>query len=258
MRLSHLLLASLTAIAACQRSASTTAVPGIVSADQLLEAMHDRYAGKWYRNLTFVQKSIYLKPDGTPNRVEMWYEAGSMPGVLRIDLGNPSLGNGVLYRSDSIYSFQGGRIVDKRKGHNPLMVLGFDVYAQPVPRTMAQLRAHRIDLSLLRRDSLDGRAVYVVGAGPGDSVSNQFWVDAERMLFVRLIESDTARRNARDIRFEKYVQHGGGWVAEEVKVLAGGRNVFREEYSNVRVNVPLDASLFVPEKWSTATHWYTP
>ena len=34
--------------------------------------------------------------------------------------------------------------------------------------------------------------------------------------------------------------------------------VFHEEYSNVRVNVTLDDELFIPEKWSTATHWYKP
>lgn len=232
--------------------------PVITSADQLLDAMHERYAGTWYRNLTFVQKSTSLRPDGTVSRVETWYEAGSMPGKLRIDLGEPSRGNGVLYRGDSVYQFQEGRLVDRRAGRNLLMTLGFDVYAQPVSRTMQQLAAERIDLHVLRTDSLYGRRVYVVGAGPTDTTSNQFWVDAERLLFVRLIQSDAQRRATRDIRFERYMPHEGGWVAEEVKVLAKGTLVFHEEYSNVRVNVPLDTNLFVPEKWSAATHWFQP
>lgn len=220
--------------------------------------MHDRYAAQWYANLTFVQKSTSLRPDGTPSRVETWYEAGAIPGRLRIDLGEPSRGNGVLYRGDSVYQFQEGRLVDRRKGRNPLMVLGFDVYRQPPARTMAQLADERIDLRVLRTDSLYGRTVYVVGAGPRDSTSNQFWVDADRLLFVRLVQTDSARRVTRDIRFERYVQHGGGWVAEEVKVIVRGALVFHEEYSDVRVNVPLDSGLFVPERWSMATHWYRP
>ena len=220
--------------------------------------MHDRYAGRWYRNLTFSQKVTYSRADGTPSRVETWYEAGAMPGRLRIDLGDPSRGNGVVYRGDSVYTVQEGRITDRRLGRNSLLILGFDVYAQPVARTLAQLRAERINLDLLRTDTLYGKRVYVVGAGPTDSTSNQFWVEADRLLFVRQIQTDSARRATRDIRFENYVRHDNGWVAELVRILAGGKTVFQEEYADVRVNVPLDDDFFVPEKWSTARHWYKP
>ena len=230
----------------------------IRSPQDLIAAMRNRYAGKWYRNLTFIQKSTYLRPDGTSSRVETWYEAGAIPGKLRIDLGEPSKGNGVLYRGDSAYSIQGGQIVDRRKERNPLLVLGFDVYGQTPAETLEQLREERIDLTLLRTDTLYGRRVYVVGAGAADLTTNQFWVDADRLLFVRLIISDPQGRRTQDVRFEKYVQHGGGWVAEEVRVYADKRLVFMEEYSNVRVNVALDESLFIPERWATATHWYKP
>ena len=220
--------------------------------------MHDRYAGKWYRNLTFVQKSTTLRPDGTPSRVETWYEAGAMPGRLRIDLGDPTKGNGVLYRGDSVYQFQEGKLVDRRVGRNPLLVLGFDVYAQPVAQTLSQLAAEHIDLHLLRTDTLYGRRAYVIGAGPTDTTSNQFWVDAERLLFLRLVQTDEVRKVTRDIRFENYKPYAGGWVAEAVRMSVRGTPVFREEYSDVRVNVPLDSNLFVPEHWATATHWYKP
>ena len=220
--------------------------------------MHARYAGKWYRNLTFTQKSTFYRPDGTVRSDETWYEALLIPGKLRIDMGEPSKGNGVLYRNDSVYSFQDRRIATRRTGRNPLEILGFDVYAQPPERTFGQLRDERIDVSVLRTDELDGKRMYVVGAGPGDSTSSQFWIDAERLLFVRLIQSNADRTRTQDTRFDKYVAHQGGWVAEEVRVVVAGKVVFREVYSNVRVNVPLDEALFLPEKWATAKHWYTP
>ena len=231
---------------------------GITTAEGLLGAMHDRYAGRWYRTMTFVQTSTYYRADGTPSRSETWYEAGAMPGRLRIDLGDPGKGNGVVYRGDSVYTAQNGQIVDRRVGRNPLLILGFDVYAQPVSRTLEQLRAEKIDIDVIRGDTLDGRRVFVVGAGPMDSTSNQFWVDAERLLFLRLIQTDPQRHTTRDIRFDKYVRHGNGWVAEEVRMLAGGKLIFHEEYANVRVDVPLSDDFFVPEKWSTAPHWYKP
>src|SRR5689334_1312071 len=134
---------ALLALAACTRQATvgTTPAPSatrptaITDATQLVVAMHDRYARAMYQSLVFVQKSSYLKEDGTPSRVETWYEALQFPGRLRIDLGDLSRGNGVLYRNDSTYAVQGGKITDKRAGRNPLLVLGFDVYAQAPAKT---------------------------------------------------------------------------------------------------------------------------
>ena len=261
-----LALALAVAASACSRQVQVgsgttrpaSARDAITSADQLLAAMHARYAGKWYRTLTFVQKSTNLRPDGTPSLVDTWYEAASIPGRLRIDLGALSKKNGVMYRNDSVYSVQDGRIVAKQKGRNPLMILGFDVYGQPASKTMAQLREEGFNVSVLRTDTLYGKRMYVVGAGPTDSISNQFWVEADRLLFVRMIQTNPANKRTQDVRFEKYVKHADGWVAEDVRVLVGGRMVFHEEYSSVRVNVALDENLFIPEKWSTAPHWYKP
>jgi hypothetical protein len=258
-------IAAAFALAACGRRVEVAGGPAdaarrdaIRSADQLFAAMHDRYDDSWYRTLTFVQTSTYLRPDGSTSRTETWYEAAAIPGRLRIDLGDPSRGNGALYRNDSLYSVQGGRVVDRRQARNPLAILGFDVYRQSPARTMEQLRAEGFDLSVLHVDSLNGKRAYVVGAGPTDSTSNQFWVEGDRLLFVRLIQTDPQRNRTQDIRFERYVQHGGGWVAEEVRFLMGGRMFFHEAYSNVRVNVALPDDLFLPERWSTAPHWYKP
>jgi hypothetical protein len=250
-------------IAACSRqvevgSPAAVRTDAIRSADELIAAMRSRYGSSWYRTITFVQTSTYFRPDGSTNRTETWYEAGAIPGRLRIDLGDPSRGNGALYRNDSLYSVQGGRVVDRRAGRNPLMILGFDVYRQPAARTMEQLSAEGFDLRVLHRDTLDGKAMFVVGAGPGDNRTNQFWIEEDRLLFVRLIQTDAARNRTQDIRFEKYVPHGGGWVAEEVRFLMDGRMFFHEAYANVRVDVPLADDLFIPERWSTATHWYRP
>ena len=268
----YLIALTLTA-AACHRkvdvggtSGPVSGVRQVTSPDDLVSAMHDRYASMWYRNLTFAQKVTFLRPDGTTSRTETWYEAGAMPGRLRIDIADPSRGNGVMYRADSVYSVQDGRVTDRRAGRNPLLLLGFDVYAQPVARTLAQLRAERIDVNVLRTDTLYGTRMYVVGAGPTDATSNQFWVEADRLLFVRLIQTDTVHRpppqgdtvRTRDIRFENYVQHDGGWVAEKVRILTAGKTSFPEEYSNVRVNVPINDEFFIPEKWSTAPHWFKP
>src|SRR5689334_13490621 len=78
----------------------------VATGDQVIDLMYRRYGSQWYRTLSFVQKSTYYRPDGSFLRAETWYETANFPGRLRIDLGEPSRGNGVLYRADSTYSIQ--------------------------------------------------------------------------------------------------------------------------------------------------------
>ncbi len=68
------------------------------------------------------------------------------------------------------------------------MLLGLDVYTMPFDSTVSKLKQLGFDLSICRKDHWHDRYVYVVGAEAGDTVSKQFWVDAERLVFVRLLE----------------------------------------------------------------------
>ncbi len=70
---------------------------------ELIGQMRERYLGKWYRTLTFVQKTTL--PDG---KVETWYEAAELPGKLRIDIAPLEGKNTLLFRNDSIYEFKAG------------------------------------------------------------------------------------------------------------------------------------------------------
>lgn len=223
---------------------------------QLLAAMHDRYAATWYPTLTFVQKSIWYKADGSQARVQTWHEALSAPGRLRIDMGDAAARNGAIFRNDSTYSFAAGKLTRATAARNLLLVLGFDVYKQPVAHTAAVLQEEGIDLARFHRDTFEGRPVYVVGADAGDTTSAQFWVDADRLLFVRLVQPNDARTTWQDVRFNRYVPEPGGWLAEQVQVLAGGKLVYEEDYSDVRVNVQLDPQLFAPEAWATVRLWW--
>ena len=79
--------------------------------------MHDRYAGRWFNSLTFIQKTTVRRPDGTEN-VSTWYEA-MLGSRLRIDMGEPSLGNGAL----SIIGGRGDEVVGQLCGDRPAPVL---------------------------------------------------------------------------------------------------------------------------------------
>jgi hypothetical protein len=245
--------AAVSLLAACAPAATRAAAP-ITDGASLLRAMHARYAGKWYSTLSFTQRTTRRLPNDSV-RVDTWTEYGAMPGRLRIEFGPRAAGNGAIYANDSVYAVRGGRVAVRRAQRNSLMVLGFDIYAQPPERSMQILREEGFPLAPLRSEMWQGRRTWVVGGAPGDLHSRQFWVDAERLVYVRSFEpapGDSTK--TMEVRFEGYQQFGGGWVATLVDILVDGRSIQREEYSDVRVNMPLDPALFIPERWSDAPH----
>ena len=241
-----LLLCSLTLTFA----ASAIATPPPKNGEELVTRMRERYAGKWYRTLTFTQRTTL--PDG---KVEIWYEALELPGKLRIDVAPLDSGKTLLFRNDSLYVFERKKLKASQPLVHPLMVLGFDVYQSPVSETVRKLKDLKFDLSKVHETTWKGRPTYVVGAAPQDTTSPQFWIDAERLYFVRSLEP--SKKDASVINetvFDKYVPLDGGWVELEVLFLANGKQQVKEEYSNTRANVKLDPAIFDPRSW-TAPGW---
>ena len=259
--------AALTAIvfAACSRGSapSTTpapaapsrAAPRFADAGDVIEAMRARYAGKWYKTLTFQQKTSRLLPNNTW-RTETWYEALKVPGRLRIDFDPVSAGNGVLYARDSQFVASNGRVIQSGPGINDLLLLGFDVYENTPARTQSLMRRQGFDLSRVHETTFDGRPMVVIGALRGDLRRKQVWIDAERLYFVRLVEpTRTDSTKVQDIRFVNYERRGDAWLAPRVEIYNDGKLVFYEDYSDAKTGVPLDESLFDPTPWKNPKHW---
>jgi len=223
----------------------------ISSAATAVDAMHSRYAASWFKTLTFVQKTTLYLPSGG-QLVQTWYEALSLPGRLRVDTDRKSR-SGVLYVGDSVFTFASGKRTSTDSRLNDLLVLAFDAYTQPTARTHAQLRRLGYDLSKFHEGTWQGPSGGVVGALRGDTTSNQFWLDRERLVVVRVIGS--GRQGRTDTRLTNYVQTGGGWVATEVAQLVNGKRRILEQYTDLRANVPLSDELFDPKAWSSAPHW---
>ena len=231
-------------------AAACAAEPPIESAEDLVRAMHARYDGKWYETLTFVQTASFYGEDGTLTQDQIWYEAARVPGRLRIDFAPLENGRTAVYANDSVYQFRDGELATSGPGLNALLVLGFDVYRQPTVRTVEQLETLNFDLSTFRTDEWQGRSVFVVGADAGDEHSAQFWVDQERLLFVRLLQpAGPGGERTQEIQFNQYEPLGGGWIAPEVVFMTDGVMTMREVYRDVRANMELGAGLFDVETW---------
>jgi len=236
----------------------TLALPGVGAAqpagEVAIRAIHARWNGKTYKTLTFVQETQF--GDG---RRETWFESLKAPGLLRIDIApGDSTARLMLFRGDSIYQGRRGRAVVGRPYVHPLMVLFTDIASDDPATTIRKVSALGFDLTKSRDDTFLGKAVTVIGAGLGDSTSAQFWIEKDRQLVVRLIEPERQPgAGASDTRVLRYTRAGEGWVESEITFHQGGKLVQRELYNEVKVNVPLDASIFEPvlanvPSWITA------
>lgn len=235
--------------------ATVRVTPRFATGADVVEAMRARYDGKWYKTLTFRQKTSRLLPNGTW-KVETWYEAMKIPGRLRIDFDPMSAGNGVLYARDSQFVATNGRVIQGAPGINDLLLLGFDIYENSSARSVAMLRGQGIDLSRVHETTFEGRSMVVVGALRGDLRRKQAWIDGERLYLVRLVEPTRADSSkVQDIRFVNYERRDGGWIAPRVEIYNDGNLVFYEEYEDVRTNVALDESIFDPTPWRNPKHW---
>jgi len=222
------------------------------SGEDLVRLMHAKYAGRWYHTLTFEQTTSF------PDRpAETWYEAGTIPGKLRIDVAPMDSMTAFMFVGDSTVVFRGGQRAGARKDRNLLMTLGFDVYGQTPDITIEQLK-EAIDLSKLHEDRWNGAKVWVVGAEKGDTATSQFWIDQKRLLFVRLIEvrknlkEPQAPPNLLDVTFENYQPLGKGWVAPRVVIKLNGKEVQREEYRDIRADAPLQSDLYDTQTYHKA------
>lgn len=218
---------------------------------EVLERMRAAYDGKWYHTLTFAQKTTIFAKDGT-KRIQSWRESlrHSPAGTqLRIDMGDPARGIGVLYTPDSSWRFNGGKVAAHTADGNPFLPLIEGVYVQPVAKTIAELAPIKVDLAKVTSGTFEGRPVWIVGAASvADSTSPQFWVESERKVVVRMIVP-LAGPDPFDIQLGDYVAAGNGMLATKVTMSVKGKPVQIEDYADWKTDIPLADAVFDINAW---------
>lgn len=218
--------------------------------------MRAAYDGRWYRTLTFTQQTIVARANGAADTTT-WYESLSGPARLRIDVGDPSLGNGVLYTADSSYVVRDGTLRRTDANGNPFLPLIMGVYLQPVSETVRQLQLFGFDLARTTKGRYDGHAVDIVGTNDAaDTTSAQFWIDTEQQI-VRRVRGNVRGIGGADIHLDGYERVGKAWLATRIAMQLGPRTQ-TEVYADWKVDVPVAESLFDLAQWRTAPHWAKP
>jgi hypothetical protein len=219
----------------------------------VVKEMHARYRDAWYDTASFTQKITTCHIDGT-STVETGYGRGMYPGNLRIDIGPPAQGHALIMTQGQQYTFEHGAQTGSRPQPNLALLLGFDVYRQAPGITLSQLQKAGIDTTRAHVDLWQGQPVYVVGTTNGGDLEHpQFWVDADRLLLVRLIAEDSGQPGSLvDMRFLNYRSLRRGLIATKVDVHRNHRLVMQQEYADIKIDLPPDPSAFDPERLAAA------
>ncbi|HEY2846378.1 MAG TPA: hypothetical protein VGI80_01090 [Pyrinomonadaceae bacterium] len=234
----------------------STTLADYKTGDEVIAAMYKKYSNTWYSTLTFQQATTNYKPDGT-STVSTWYEALMSPGHLRIDFTPLEKHDGAIFANNKVYSFRDGKLANSRDFVHPLLVLGFDVYKQPVATTITLLKGMEIDLNTVHEEQWQGKTTIVVGAKQGDLTTPQFWIDKKDLVFVRLIEKGGRdKKSIQETQFNKYEKVKGGWVSAEVKFYIDGKIATTEEYTNIKTGMTLNPDLWNTDKWTTVDQNY--
>jgi outer membrane lipoprotein-sorting protein len=225
---------------------SAAGQPTLASGEAVINAMHQRYADTWYKTVSFTESM--MRRTGADSVSETWDEVLLMPDRLRIDVRGANPKRAYIYNGDSLFVVRGDSVTRVAQP-NILFLMGFSVYRQPVEQTLRELRAQHFAMTPVHEDSWEGHSVYVIGAAKGDLRARQLWIDRDRLLFLRALQPD-ARDSAKtdDYRFDNYKHEPGGWISETVLELVDGKDVFHEEYRDVRINAQLDPAMFEPPK----------
>jgi hypothetical protein len=216
----------------------------------VVKAMHDLYAGKFLKTMSFLQNNTAYTSTGQEQHSQ-WYEHLEVPGKLRIAFLPATQRSGLVQVDDKVASFDNGIRVDFRPSVNPLLLLTADVYVAPLPTIMRGLDSLNVALDVVRTDEWESRPVYVVGAKAGDSTSTQMWIDADKLVLLRFIQRGKSGEHpmVSDIRVSGYKDIQGYQIPTEFLVIRNGRPVWREQYANVRINEELPAGTFDQALW---------
>ena len=215
------------------------------SGRDIIQKMHDRYAGKWYHSFTFTQTTQQYRND-TLRNTQTWHEFIHFPDRFRMDFGSADSGNAVIFRGDSAYRFRNGKLRSTTINNNEgLIFLLGGMYFYSFDQTCRILSdSLHFDLTQAREDNWQGRSVYIIGK----EGANQLWIDQQNLCLVRMLKTD----NGMDARFENWQPVEGGFCETKCEFYINGKLIQAEIYHDIKTNVILADAIFDPSQLNRA------
>lgn len=227
----------------------------ITNSEQLVKAMYNKYHNNYNKNISFIQKNIEYKENGEKEITTM-YEAHHYPGMYRVDYGFIPNKNGFIFGNDSIYHFKDGVLTQTLPGEHDIILLTGDVFYLKPEVSIARIKENDFDISKFRTEMFEGKKTYVVGSSDKkDTLSPQFWIDAENLYLVRLIKKNRITSVVEDAHFVEHAKVGDAWIEDRVIVFSDGKKIREEIYTEVKPNNEFEPELFNPKFWGKV-HWH--
>lgn len=198
----------------------------------LLTHMYVKYKDGPCKCYTFSQKNTHYKGDSISGH-SVWHEAVEFPDKFRIDFGEKTAGNGIVFKNDSAYTYKAGRLVKQRRDENTLLLLLGGMYYRSFEDALLRIEKAGYNTQILSGTQWKNEPVYVIGARNNDTLSNQIWVSEATLRVVRIIEKLNAT-DRMDMRFEAHQDWCKGYVETKVSFRRNGRLEQVEEYYDIK------------------------
>ena len=215
---------------------------------EVIGAMRRAHPSRELRSLAFTVSTEAF--DLARPRAAQSRAVAELPGKYRVTELPSSRRSGVVRNYQKMTVFDRGRRVASQNRVDLAMLLAYDIFAQGIDTTIKWLDVARVRFGVTRRAEFEGHDVWVVGALEGDTLSTQFWVDADRWHVLRVIQRDPrSPRDLVDVRFTGFTDYLDIPVPTRITTYRAGRLEQQQLITNVAVNVTVPASAFDLAKW---------
>jgi hypothetical protein len=212
----------------------------------ILSSMFARYKQGPCPSYIFSQRNTHYRNDSIVGHSE-WHEFIEFPDKFRINFGDSTKGNFVIFKNDSAYNYRNFNLKSRRYDANTLLLLLGGMYYRPFDDVITRLQKENYNTAVLSTQKLGKESMYVIGAQKGDTLSNQVWVSKRDLRVVRIIEKMDAD-SWMDMTFDSYQKHCKGFVETKVTFKRNGKKEQVEEYYNIKDVPSFPESLFDPQK----------
>lgn len=216
----------------------------IQTGEDVIKKMHERYKLAPCKSYTFSQKNTHYRNDSAIGNSE-WHEAIEFPDKFRIDFGDTTKGNFVIFKNDSAYNFRNFTLKKTSYNSQTLLLLLGGMYYRELTDVIKRLNNDHYNLSVLSSQKLNKQTYYVIGAKQGDLQLNQIWVNKKTLRIERIIEKIN-ENDIMDMSFDSYQANCKGFVETKVTFKRNGKIEQVEEYYNIKTVDVFPNKVFYP------------
>lgn len=218
----------------------------ITTTEQLLEAMKERYASKWYRYMTFWQYNYHAEGSGRTDTT-IWHEAVDFKqGLFRIDTEGKA---NMLFTPRVFYVTGKGEsqpAIEEERANPTMLLHGMFAYYS-VAELLELMAFAGVDTGVFSEiTNKDGEAYYIIGAKPGEKKATYYLVEKERLILTDMHEWDAQQEREVQLSFTAWEEYKGAWFEVEVEVYIDNVLFKHEVYHDICFPESLPEQLFLP------------